>query len=375
MWPSSKPALLFAAHARRQLQLRLFTTGPSALSPGQIEKLRRSKLENVYQVFRTMERGPKYTELATSGRVWEDYARPGNLTEFLRVQDELKDWLKGLDELREEASRKMTLSDMALTLTSAVAHQSVAFEGNPLTLGDTGIVRDGLFGKIDASLDGSLSTPMSALGSIQLPPAAELLPNEDPSAVAELRNQLFLSQYLAENSTRIASSPDFAQPDLHDIKTISAILLRGTSAEALYANTWGPKVPLGEFRLVPIQVRSHPLAIFPYPDEVPALMDRLLLWRQETHAKAVLHPLIFAARYETYFTAIHPFLDGNGRVGRFLAGLYLTQNGFLATSYHNLDRKGYLRAVGEVHEGWPDLLCWSMLEAQRDTLITFLGTP
>jgi Fic family protein len=102
-------------------------------------------------------------------------------------------------------------------------------------------------------------------------------------------------------------------------------------------------------------------------------MERLLLWRQETHALAAPHPLILAARYETYFTAIHPFLDGNGRVGRLLAGFYLVQNGFFATSYHNIDRQGYLDAVGEVQEGRPDVLCWLMLEAQRDTLITFLS--
>jgi Fic family protein len=102
-------------------------------------------------------------------------------------------------------------------------------------------------------------------------------------------------------------------------------------------------------------------------------MERLLLWRQETHAQATLHPLIFAARYETYFIAIHPFLDGNGRLGRLLAGFYLIQNGFLATSYHNVDRKGYLDAVGDAQDGRPDALCWLMLEAQRDTLITFLS--
>ncbi|KAJ6598194.1 fido domain-containing protein [Mycena vulgaris] len=363
--PFSRRGLSSTALAGRQLRVRFFATAPSEpLSQALIEKLRRNKLEEIYQVFKTMEKGtPEYTELAVSGRVWGEYARPGNIAEFLRVQDELKDWLKDLDELRQAAVRKTALSVMATTLTSAVAHQSVAFEGNPLTIGDTSVVRDRLFGKMDTSPHGPLSKPLQALGSVTLPPPEELLPNKDPSAVAELRNQLFLSHYLAENATRIASSPDFAQPDLHDIQTMSSVLLRGTAAEKLYENSWGPKLPLGAFRGVPIQ----------FPDEVPALMERLLLWRQETHAQAALHPLIFAARYETHFTAIHPFLDGNGRVGRFLAGFYLVQNGFLATSYHNLDRQGYLHAVGEVHEGRPDSLCWSMLEAQRDTLITFLS--
>ncbi|KAJ7784276.1 fido domain-containing protein [Mycena metata] len=367
--PFTRRAVPSTAHVRRFLA----TLPADPLSQVQIEsKLRRSKLKEIYKVFGTMTKGtPEYTELANSGRVWEEFARPGNTTEFLRVQDELKDGLKDLDELREAAMRKMSLSSMALTLVAAVAHQSVAFEDNPLTLGDAGVVRDRLLDEIDMSHNGPLPNPLHMLGSLPLPPPEELLPNKDPSAVAELRNQLFLSQYLAENATRIASSP-VTQPDLRDIQTMSSVLLRGTTAEKLYASGWGPILPLGAFRGVPIQVRSHPLAIFPYPDEVPALMERLLLWRQETHAQAVLHPLIFAARYETYFTAVHPFLDGNGRAGRLLAGFYLVQNGFLPTAYPNLDREGYLHAVRAVHEGRPDSLCWSMLEAQRETMSSFL---
>ncbi|KAJ7627578.1 fido domain-containing protein [Mycena polygramma] len=102
-------------------------------------------------------------------------------------------------------------------------------------------------------------------------------------------------------------------------------------------------------------------------------MERLISWRQETHAMGALHPLIFAARYETHFTAIHPFPDGNGRTGRLLAGFYIVQNGFLPTAYRNLDRKGYLRAVAGAQEGRPDLLCQSVVEAQRAALMDFLN--
>ncbi|KAJ7474860.1 fic/DOC family protein [Mycena latifolia] len=223
---------------------------------------------------------------------------------------------------------------MATTLASVVAHQSVAFEDNPLTIGDTSNMRDRLFGKIEIPL----SNLLQALGLVSLPPQEELLSNKDPNAVADF----FIG---------------LCPTDLHDIQIMSSMLLRGTLAEKLYEKARGTKLPLGEFRNMPIRVRSHPLAISPYPDEVPALMERLLLWRQETRALATLHPLIFVARYETYFTAIHPFLESNGRIGRFLAGFYLVQNGFLSTSYHNLDRQGYLHAVGEVHDGRPDFLC------------------
>lgn len=37
-------------------------------------------------LFNTLEKhSPKYTDLALSGRVWEDYARPTDIAEFLTV--------------------------------------------------------------------------------------------------------------------------------------------------------------------------------------------------------------------------------------------------------------------------------------------------
>jgi hypothetical protein len=122
-----------------------------------------------------------------------------------------------------------------------------------------------------------MSKPLHALSSVSLPTPEELLPNKDPSAVAELRNQIFLSQYLAENASRIASSPVFGQPDLRDIQSMLAVLLRGTASEALYNGLWGPKLPLGAFRGVPIQVRSHPLAIFPVSEAFQVLHQLCLL--------------------------------------------------------------------------------------------------
>ncbi|KAJ7886001.1 hypothetical protein B0H13DRAFT_2044506 [Mycena leptocephala] len=271
---------------------------------------------------------PEYLELAASGRLWEEYAQPGNITEFLRVQEDLKDWLRDLDEMP--------------TLTSAVAHQSVAFEGNPLTLGDTVKVHDLLFGKDDMPLYSEMSKPLHALSSVSLPTPEELLPNKDPIP--------------RENASRIASSPVFGQPDLRDIQSMLAVLLRGTASEALYNGLWGPKLPLGAFRGVPIQV--------------PALMDRLL-WRQETHARAVLHPLIFAARYETHLQPFTPFRTVTADSDAFWP-VSISLRMVPCTSYHNIDREGYLHAVGQVHERRPDSLCAAMVEAQYDTLITFL---
>ena len=48
-----------------------------------------------------------------------------------------------------------------------------------------------------------------------------------------------------------------------------------------------------------------------------------------------LPPLVHAGLTHAQFEAIHPFLDGNGRVGRLLITLLLVRRGILP-SVHNL---------------------------------------
>jgi len=62
------------------------------------------------------------------------------------------------------------------------------------------------------------------------------------------------------------------------------------------------------------------------PEDVPSDMTKLLSWY--TKNKKKLHPLIVTAYFHAYFEIIHPFIDGNGRVGRLLMNFILHQNGF-----------------------------------------------
>lgn len=58
----------------------------------------------------------------------------------------------------------------------------------------------------------------------------------------------------------------------------------------------------------------------PPPNEVPDAMSRLDRW---VHADDPLPPLIRAGLAHVQFETIHPFLDGNGRIGRLLVTLLL----------------------------------------------------
>lgn len=55
------------------------------------------------------------------------------------------------------------------------------------------------------------------------------------------------------------------------------------------------------------------------------------------------HPLIKAALIHYQFEAIHPFIDGNGRVGRILTLLYLIDQGVISKVPVNLSGILHLR--------------------------------
>ena len=59
----------------------------------------------------------------------------------------------------------------------------------------------------------------------------------------------------------------------------------------------------------------------PAPEKVPELMDNLISYINEP--SDILKPLVRIAVIHAQFETIHPFMDGNGRVGRMLIPLYL----------------------------------------------------
>lgn len=66
------------------------------------------------------------------------------------------------------------------------------------------------------------------------------------------------------------------------------------------------------------------------PPPVEMLMDCLGQWENFLHDRS-LPPLIQVGMLHYQFEAIHPFLDGNGRVGRLVITLFLIERGILPT--------------------------------------------
>jgi Fic family protein len=70
------------------------------------------------------------------------------------------------------------------------------------------------------------------------------------------------------------------------------------------------------------------------------------------------HPLLLIGCYVFDFLAIHPFRDGNGRIGRLLTLLLLYQSGYGVGRYISIERltrdsgQGYYDALEAAGHGW-----------------------
>ena len=139
---------------------------------------------------------------------------------------------------------------------------------------------------------------------------ANLEPKEDINEVKEVINYIKALNYGIARLSELPISNRL-------IKEIHKILIQGTRGTS--------KIP-GEFRKIqnwiglPGAALSDAIFVPPPPEKVPELMSEL---EKFIHQKDEIPPLVKIALIHAQFETIHPFLDGNGRVGRLLITFYL----------------------------------------------------
>ena len=115
----------------------------------------------------------------------------------------------------------------------------------------------------------------------------------------------------------------------------------------------------GEYRTIRVKVGDY---IAPPPDKVEPMMSDLLEWWNK-HAPKI-SPILSSAIVHHQFETIHPFADGNGRVGRMLSLWELYRRGFdnhhifSIDEFYWEDRPRYYAALKNVQDQKGDLTSW-----------------
>jgi len=213
----------------------------------------------------------------------------------------------------------------------------------------------------EAVLSSRIEGTRANLDDLLLDEADDNFVAEDPGDVLEVRNYVTALEFGLE---RLATLP----LSLRLVRELHEKLMRGVR---------GDNATPGEFRRSqnwiggPGSTAATASYVPPPPREMQASLND---WETFLHQRNATPDLIQCALMHEHFEAIHPFLDGNGRVGRLLITLFLIERGRLSqpllylSEYIEANRQQYYDCLHRIRtEGdWRSWLIW-FLEGVRET--------
>jgi Fic family protein len=222
------------------------------------------------------------------------------------------------------------------------AHHSTAIEGNTLVLKEVErLLREG-----------------KAVGSKEL---AEYLEVEGYARAAQWVYAQAVQQAPDWSAGELISLTELRQ--IHKLVVEPAWL--HSPPDSLHARE-GP----GSFRQHDIRPFTGGMTPPPFPD-VPALVTD---WLRDANRGPVdaQHPMRFIADVHARFERIHPFRDGNGRVGRLATNLLLVRHGYPPAVIYKRDRTRYLNALRRADRADAGPLAEMFARAVTDGIYRFL---
>lgn len=152
--------------------------------------------------------------------------------------------------------------------------------------------------------------------------------------------------------------------------------------ERLMRGVRGGQATPGEFRRSQNWIGpagSTPTTALYVPPPPDRLMECLADWEIFLHERSRLPDLVQCALMHEQFEAIHPFLDGNGRLGRLLITLFLVERGRLSqpllylSAYIEAHRQEYYESLQRVRTdgdwpGWLHFFLTGVEETAREAI-------
>lgn len=193
----------------------------------------------------------------------------------------------------------------------------------------------------EAVLSSRIEGTRANLDDVLLDEADDSFVAEDPGDVLEVRNYVAALEFGLERLSTLPLSLRLVR-ELHDQ------LMRGVR---------GDSATPGEFRRSqnwigsPGSTAATASYVPPPPREMQTALNE---WESFLHQRDVLPDLIQCALMHEHFEAIHPFLDGNGRVGRLLITLFLIERGRLSqpllylSEYIEANRQQYYECLHRI---------------------------
>ena len=235
------------------------------------------------------------------------------IAERLRRIDALKDQARALEPL--DGVEDMALADYDRDWLVRYTYNSNAIEGSTLTLEDTSLVLEG-----------------------------EFIPSDSPA------RYVFAARGVADGMSYVRGYAEEGR------KLDEELVRRVHEVTALDLQPFarGTFRPYGYLaRITATRVKTaDPLEI---RDDLHALIDGL--------DGCGAHPLLRAAGFHAMFENIHPFMDGNGRIGRQLLNFVLLRNGYRPVAIKYDAGRAYARGLESWQvDGKPDSFCSIFLD-------------
>jgi Fic family protein len=163
------------------------------------------------------------------------------------------------------------------------------------------------------------------------------------------------AQALARALDELAKMAQKDEPtDIEQVKHLHELILGGRPGS-------------GIFRAGEVRIRGSEHVP---PKTIQQVLDQMEQWQAWSRANAEAPPVLRAAVLHAWLEHIHPFIDGNGRVGRAVTNLELVRFGYPPVIIRRKDRDQYLDALGRADGGdlgaFVDLIAGRLEDSLRD---------